>query len=112
MTIIKYKNYLKLYKYYWAMGRMVRVLANGSRDRCSIPSRDISKMVRDAFLFKTQHFKVRIKSKWSNLGKGVAPSLTLGVVAIERGAFESHSITVGQLTYIIISICHYITHED
>ena len=25
--------------------------------------------------------------KWSNLGQGVAPSLHLGVVAIEKGAF-------------------------
>ena len=32
--------------------------------------------------------------KWSNQGKGVAPSLHLGVVAIERGAFWSPSTMV------------------
>ena len=34
------------------------------------------KMVIDASLLNTHHYKVRIKSKWSNIGKGVAPSLT------------------------------------
>ena len=33
-----------------------------------------SKVVLDVSLLKTQHFKVRIKGKWSNPGKGVAPS--------------------------------------
>ena len=32
-------------------------------------------IVADAFLLNTQHYKVRIKSKWSNSRKGVAPSL-------------------------------------
>ena len=45
---------------------MVRVFANGSGDRGSIPGRVIpktQKMVLDVSLLKTQHYKVRIKSK-------------------------------------------------
>ena len=32
------------------------------------------KIILDASLLNTQHCKVRIKSKWNNLGKSVAPS--------------------------------------
>ena len=58
------------------------------------------KMVLDTSFLNTQHYKVWIKSKWSNSGKGVTPSLHLDVVAIEKGDFGSPSIPVGQLTYI------------
>ena len=34
------------------------------------------KMVLDAALLNTQHYKVRIKGKWSNPGNGEAPSPT------------------------------------
>ena len=37
--------------------------------------------------------------KWSNPGKGVAPPLHLGVVAIEKGAFGSPSTKVAYFTY-------------
>ena len=40
-------------------------------------------MVLDISLLNTQHYNVRIKVKWSNPGKGVAPSL-LDVVALKR----------------------------
>ena len=56
-----------------------------------------SKMVRDASLLNTQHFLVRIKSKWINSEKRVVPSLYFGVIAIELGDFGSSSTTVGQL---------------
>ena len=58
---------------------MVRVFANDPGNLSSIPGRVITKtqeMVLDATLLNTQHYKVRIKVKWSNPGKGVAPSLT------------------------------------
>ncbi len=45
---------------------MVRVLANGPGDRVSIPGRVIpktQKMVLDAPLLNTQHYKVRIEDK-------------------------------------------------
>ena len=51
----------------------------------SIPGRVIpktQKMIFDASLLKTQYYKIRIKGKWSNPGKGVAPLLYFGVVAI------------------------------
>ena len=39
----------------------------------------------DASLLNIQHYKIQIKGKWSNPGKGVTPSLV--VVTIEKGAF-------------------------
>ena len=39
--------------------------------------------------------------KWGNPGNGVTPSLHLGVVAIEKGAFGSPSTTVSNFTLII-----------
>ena len=71
-----------------AISLMNWLFANGPGDRGSIPCRVIpktQKMVLDAVLLNTQHYKVRIKGKveqsrdWS------------GVVAIEKGAFGSPS---------------------
>ena len=45
---------------------MIRVFANGSGDLDSIPGRVIpktQKMILDASLLNTQHYKVRIKGK-------------------------------------------------
>ena len=50
----------------WSIGLMSRVTANGPGDRGSIPCRVIpktQKMVLDATLLSTQHYKVRIKCK-------------------------------------------------
>ena len=72
---------------------MSSVFANGPGDRGSIQGRVISKtqkMVLDATLLNTQHYKVRIKGKvkqsreWSS-----APLLHL-----EKGAFGSPSTIV------------------
>ena len=55
------------------------MFANSLRDRISIPGRVITrtqKMELDASLLYTQHYKAQIKRKWSNPGKGVAPSPT------------------------------------
>ena len=52
--------------YFAPIGLMSRVFANGPRNRGSILGRvipKIQKMVRDASLLSTQHYKVRIKSK-------------------------------------------------
>ena len=49
-----------------SFGLMSRVFANGLGDRGSIPGRVIpktQKMVLDATLLSTQHYKVRIKGK-------------------------------------------------
>ena len=58
---------------------MVRVFANCPGVLGSIPCRVIpktQKMVLDAILLNTQHYKVLSRVRWSNPGKGVAPSPT------------------------------------
>ena len=60
-------------------GRMSRVFANGPGD--GVQSlvelyQRLKKMVLDTALLSTLHYKVRIKVKWSNPKKGVAPSST------------------------------------
>ena len=40
--------------------------------------------------------------KWNNPGKGVAPSLHLGVVAIEKGAFRSPLTMIVNFTFIYV----------
>ena len=57
-------------------------------------------MVLDAVL----HYKVRIKGKVEQSRKRSAPSLPLGVVAIEKGAFGSPSTTVANFTYFFLSL--------
>ena len=59
-------------------------------------------MVLDASLLNTQHYKVRIKGKVEQSREGVAPSLHIGVVAIEKGAFGLPSTMVANFTYLYI----------
>ena len=89
------------------IGPAVRVFANGPGDLGSVPGRVIpktQKMVLDASLLNTQHYKVRIKGKVEQSREGVAPSPTLGVVAIEKGAFGLPSTMVANFTYLYIYI--------
>ena len=68
MIMIKYRT----------IGLIVSV-ANGLVDWGSIPGQvipKIQKMVLDAALVNTQYYKVWIKNKWSNPGKGIALSRT------------------------------------
>ena len=63
----------------YVAGLAVRVFANGKGDLGSIPGRVIpktQKMVLDASLLNTQHYKVRIKGKVKQSREGVAPSPT------------------------------------
>ena len=64
------------------------------------------KMVLDATLLNTQHYKVRIKGKveQSKERSSVLP-LHLGVVAIEKGAFRLPSTMVTNFTFTM-SISH------
>ena len=58
--------YIYIYIYIYNIGTMVRVFANGLGDSGSIPGRVIpktKKIVFDASLLNTQHYKVRIKDK-------------------------------------------------
>ena len=62
-----------------AIGLMSRMFTNGLGDQGSIPGRVIpktQKMVRDATLLNTQHYKVGIKGKWCNSRNGIVPSPT------------------------------------
>ena len=74
-----YYYYLLLYYLIPDIGLGVRVFANGPGDLGSIPGRFIpktQKMVLDASLLNTQHYKVRIKGKVEQSREGVAPSPT------------------------------------
>ena len=54
-----------------------------------------------------------LRVKWSNPGKGVAPSLHLSVVANEKGAFGLPSTTVANFTYLHNHLCNFqITHAE
>ena len=94
------------------IGMMVRVFANGPGDQGSIPGRVIpktQKMVLDAALLNTQHYKVRIKGKVEqSRERSSALPQQLGVVAIEKGTFGSPSTKVANFTnftYSYINIC-------
>ena len=66
------------------IGLAVRVFANGPGDLGSIPGRVIpktQKMVNDASLLNTQHYKVRIKGK-------VAPSPTPWCCSYRKGSLR------------------------
>ena len=92
------------------IGLGVRVFANGPGDLASIPGRVIpktQKMVLDASLLNTQHYKVRIKGKVEQSREAVAPPLHIGVVAIEKGAFGLPSTMVANF-FMYIYIHKYI----
>ena len=70
--------------------QMNRVFSNGSEDQGSIPGRAIpkaQKMLLDAALLNSQHYKVRIKGKVEQCRERSSAPLHIGVVVIKRGAF-------------------------
>ena len=82
-------------KIFWALlpdiGLAVRVFANGPGDLGSIPGRVIpktQKMVLDASLLNTQHYKVWIKGKVEQSRDGVAPSPTLWCSSYRKGSLR------------------------
>ena len=92
-----------LYIYIFGLG--VRVFANGPGDLGSIPGRVIpktQKMVLDASLLSTQHYKVRIKGKVEQSRKGVAPSPTHWCSGYRKGSLRVTLDYGRQLTYIVI----------
>ena len=73
------------------IGLAVRVFANGPGDLGSIPGRVIpktQKMVLDASLLNTQHYKVRIKGKVEPSREGVAPSPTSWCSSYRKGSLR------------------------
>ena len=73
------------------IGLAVRVFANGPGDLDSIPGRVIpktQKMVLDASLLNTQHYKVRIKGKVEQSREGVVPSPTPWCSSYRKGSLR------------------------
>ena len=89
--------------FYRPIGLMSRMFTNG--DWSSIPGRVIpktQKMVLNAILFSTQHYKVRTKGKVEQSWEWSSASLHLDVVAIEKGAFGSPSTKVTNFTLLYL----------
>ena len=87
-----------------------RVFANGLGDLGSIPGRVIpktQKIVLDASLLSTQHYKVRIKGKVEQSRKGVAPSPTHWCSSYRKGSLRV-TLDCGRQLYFTIYIYIYI----
>ena len=94
---------------------MVRVFANGPGDLGSIPGRVIpktQKMVLDAILLNTRHYKVLSRVRWSNPGKGVAPSPTLRCSSYRKVSLRVTLDYGRQLYFTFIYIYIYIYQND
>ena len=86
------------------IGLMVRVFATGPADQSSIPGRVIPKLLKillNASLCNTQHYKARIKGKWSNPGKGVAPSSSPRYSTYCKGSLQV-ALDYGRPTYMYV----------
>ena len=78
---------------------MIGVFANGPGGRGSILGQVMPKTQKKTVLDTSRvNIKVGIKGKWINLGNGIAPSLQLGIVAIEKGTLGS--LDYGRPTYL------------
>ena len=85
-------------------GLGVRVFANGPGDLGSIPGRVIpktQKMVLDASLHNTQHYKVRIKGKVEQSREGVAPSPTHWCSSYRKGSLRV-TLDYGRQLYFLL----------
>ena len=94
-----------------SIGLAVRVFANGPGDLGSIPGRVIpktQKMVLDASLLNTQHYKVRIKGKVEQSREGVAPSPTPWCSSYRKGSLRVTLDYDRQLYLLYIYIYIYI----
>ena len=92
----------------------IRVFANGPGDLGSIPGRVIpktQKMVLDASLLNTQHYKVRIKGKVEQSREGVAPSPTHWCSSYRKGSLRVTLDYGRQLTIILLVANEYIHNE-
>ena len=90
-----------LYQY---IGLGVRVFSNGLGDLGSIPGRVIpktQKMVLDASLLNTQHYKVRIKGKVEQSREGVAPSPTPWCSSYRKGSLRVTLVYGRQLYFYL-----------
>ena len=91
------------------IGLGVRVFANDPGDLGSIPGWVIpktQKMVLDASLLNTQHYKVRIKGKVEQSREGVAPSPTPWCSSYRKGSLRV-TLDYGRQLYFLLYICTY-----
>ena len=103
-------TYIYIYIYIKPAYCCNRVFANSLWDRGSVSGRPIpkiQKMVLDASLFNTQHYKVRIKGKWSNPWKGVVSFPTPWCSSYWKGSLQV-TLQYGRPTYIYIYIYMYV----
>ena len=87
------------------IGLAVRVFANSPGDLGSIPGRVIpktQKMVLDASLLNTQHYKVRIKGEVEPSREGVAPSPTPWCSSYRKGSLRV-TLDYGRQLYLLIA---------
>ena len=108
-----YRHFIYIiYNYYKYIipdiGLAVRVFANGPGDLGSIPGRVIpktQKMVLDASLLNTQHYKVRIKGKVEQSWEGVAPSPTSWCSSYRKGSLRV-TLNYGRQLYLLTNILY------
>ena len=67
----------------------------------------LKKMLLDISLLNTRQYKVRLKDKWSNLGKGVAPSPTLQYSRYWKGDFRIALDYSCQLYFLQFALCFF-----
>ena len=92
-------------------GLAVRVFTNGPGDQGSIPGRVIpntQKMVLDASLLNISIIRYGSRVKWSNPGKGVAPSPTPRCRSYRKGNLRVTLDYGRQLYFIYMYVCVYI----
>ena len=73
------------------------------------PYQRLKKMVLGVALLNTQHYKVRIKGEVKQSREWSSTHLHLGVVAIEKGAFQLPSTMVANFTFTSITLLHHIS---
>ena len=96
----------------WPIGIMVRVFGNSLEDQVSIPGQvipKIKKIVLNASLLNTQHYKVQSRISGAIKRKRVAPSPTLQCCSYWK---ESLGVVLNyyQLTYLLYIYIHIHTH--
>ena len=99
-----YLKYLCIKREKPDIGLAVRVFANGPGDQGSIPGQVIpktQKMVLDAPLLNTQHYKVRIKGKVEQSREGVAPSPTPWCSSYRKGSLRV-TLDYGHQLYFLL----------
>ena len=79
------------------IGKMVSVHQWPGRLGFNLQSSHTQKLVRDASLLNTHHYKVWIKGKWNNPGKWVVHSSTPQCGSYWKRVFRLPSTVVGQL---------------